>query len=52
MTDYDTMVSHPLATRYIAKFMHQAGLPFACPLYVVMIWNLPALITKPPKFPK
>jgi hypothetical protein len=25
-TDYDTMVSHPLATRYVAKFMHQTGL--------------------------
>ena len=26
LTDYDTIVSHPLATRYVAKFMHQTGL--------------------------
>jgi hypothetical protein len=24
--DYDTIVSHPLAARYVAKFMHQAVL--------------------------
>jgi hypothetical protein len=26
LTDYDTIVSDPLATRYVAKFMHQTGL--------------------------
>jgi hypothetical protein len=26
MADYDTTVSNPLATRCVAKFMHQTGL--------------------------
>ncbi|KAJ5094915.1 hypothetical protein N7532_007206 [Penicillium argentinense] len=26
LTDYDTIVSDPLATRYVAKFMHRTGL--------------------------
>jgi hypothetical protein len=26
LTDYDTIVSDPLATRYVAQFMHRTGL--------------------------
>ena len=26
MSNYDSIVSNPLATRYVAKFMHQTGL--------------------------
>jgi hypothetical protein len=26
LVDYDSLVSNPLATRYVAKFMHQTGL--------------------------
>jgi hypothetical protein len=26
LTNYDTIVLNPLATRYVAKFMHQTGL--------------------------
>jgi hypothetical protein len=26
LTDYDTTVSDPLATRYVAHFMHRTGL--------------------------
>jgi hypothetical protein len=26
LSNYDSIVSNPLATRYVAKFMHQTGL--------------------------